>query len=238
MKKILALSWADARNIFREPILYFMLVGSPVILLLVAHLLFPYIETLYPVVRDYYPLLVMVMILQIVAGIGFVIASILLDERDEGVLTALRVLPLATNTFVAYRLILATTMSFCYAWIIWEFSGLVDLPWWMDCTLALLMASFAPIVVLAMASFSENKVEGLALFKGLNLLLLLPVIHFFAVGPWTQVLAIFPLYWIYEFLMWPEANFTIAYSAGIAFLLQLLWGIFLFRLFKRRVFQR
>ena len=42
-----------------------------------------------------------------------------------------------------------------------------------------LLALLAPIMTITLATFAGNKVEGLALFKGLNLVVFLPAAAFF-----------------------------------------------------------
>ncbi len=238
MKKVLALSLTDCRNIFREKILYFMFVGSPILLFLIARFALPFVGTHYPIVADYSPILLLVMTLQVTTGIGFVIASIILDERDEGVLTAIRVMPLDTNTFILYRLLFSMLVSFMVAILLLRGSTLVSIGWENSLGLAFLFALVAPMVLLAMASFSANKVEGLAFFKGLNLILLLPLVYFFVASKWTMLLGIIPVYWTYLFFessLQGTANLSLFL---LSVLVHLCWIGLLIYGFKKRVFMR
>jgi fluoroquinolone transport system permease protein len=182
MNKLLALSLTDCRNIFREQILYIMFVGAPVAQFLIARFLLPWVGEQFPAVVPYFPLIVMLMIVQVVSSIGFVGASILLDERDEDVLTAIRVMPVSATYFLTYRLLFTVLVSLAYALAMIRFTGLVFVPWPEAVAAAFLFACLGPVVLLVLAVFSTNKVEGLAVFKGLSLVLLLPAASFFISG--------------------------------------------------------
>jgi len=199
MKKILALSFNDIRNIFREQILIFMFLVSPIIMFLVARFALPEAGLRYPLVVDYYPLILLLLILQISTGIGFVIASIILDERDEGVLTGIRVMPLEVNTFILYRILFSMGVSFITSLLMIRGTGLIEVDWLVTLGVALLFSMVAPLVLLALPCFSKNKVEGLAFFKGLNLVLLLPAASFFIHSKITYLLGFIPLYWTFNF---------------------------------------
>ena len=62
------------------------------------------------------------------------------------------------------------------------------------------MAAITPLVTLSMATFSQNKVEGLALYKGINLILILPAASFFMPEPWFWTLGAIPTFWTYWLL--------------------------------------
>ena len=93
MQKLLRLVRLDLSMILREEMLWFMLFVVPALQFSAALLLLPWLEEQFPVMAEYHLLVVMLMTLQVVTSIGFVLASMLLDERDEEVLTALRAMP-------------------------------------------------------------------------------------------------------------------------------------------------
>jgi fluoroquinolone transport system permease protein len=99
-----------------------------------------------------------------------------------------------------------------------------------------LLALNAPIVVLFLAGFSSNKVEGLAAFKGINLVLIAPAAVMFIQGAWQYVFTVIPTYWLYQSLDLSAAN----QPWGTAFLVAIVaYGIVLVGLvvwFRKRVF--
>jgi fluoroquinolone transport system permease protein len=216
--------------------LYIMFVGAPVAQFLIARFLLPWVGEQFPAVVPYFPLIVMLMIVQVVSSIGFVGASILLDERDEDVLTAIRVMPVSATYFLTYRLLFTVLVSLAYALAMIRFTGLVFVPWPEAVAAAFLFACLGPVVLLVLAVFSTNKVEGLAVFKGLSLVLLLPAASFFISGGLKYAFGIIPVYWSFQFF-----DAAVAAKPGwgffaAAFFTHLLFTLVLASLFKKKVF--
>lgn len=130
--------------------------------------------------------------------IGWVTGFLLLEERDEGTLLALDVTPVGKSGFLAYRVSVATALTTALTLYAWP----------------LVMAGYSPLTVLAAAilvgadtivfaailpAIARNKVEGLALTKLSNLLMLVPLAAAIP-SPWRFVAGIFPTYWIGEVL--------------------------------------
>ena len=238
MKKIIALSLNDIRNIFREQILYFMFLVSPILMFLVARLGLPKAGVWYPVLVDYYPLLLLLLTLQVSSGIGFVIASIILDERDEGVLTGIRVMPMATNLFILYRILFSMLVTFLTTLVMLQGTGIIVVEWGSALLVAFLFSLIAPLVLLALPSFSQNKVEGLAFFKAFNLLLLLPAASFFISSKIAYLFALLPLYWTFHFFEAIHQGEPTGLWLGGAVAVHANWITILIRLFRRKVFRR
>jgi hypothetical protein len=53
----------------------------------------------------------------------------------------------------------------------------------------------APMVALGLATFAENKVQGLALLKGASVLMIVPIAAIFVPLPWQWALGIAPTFW-------------------------------------------
>ncbi|MCB0567756.1 MAG: hypothetical protein KDD01_25590 [Phaeodactylibacter sp.] len=236
MQKLLRLVRLDFSMILREEMLWFMLFVVPALQFSAALLLLPWLEEQFPVMAEYHLLIVMLMTLQVVTSIGFVLASMLLDERDEEVLTALRAMPVGVNAFLFYRLGIGTVMAVLFAYAMLSIPGLEGLGLASRLMAAALFASAAPITTLALATLSSNKVEGLAVYKGLSIILLIPAGSFF-MDSWVQyTLGVVPVYWSLHFV----DKVLVGEPGGLELLMALLthglvlW--MLFRLFKRRVF--
>ena len=222
--------------ILREEMLWFMLFVVPALQFSAALLLLPWLEEQFPVMAEYHLLVVMLMTLQVVTSIGFVLASMLLDERDEEVLTALRAMPVGVNAFLFYRLGIGTVMAVLFAYAMLSIPGLEGLGLAPRLMAAALFASAAPITTLALATLSSNKVEGLAVYKGLSIILLIPAGSFF-IDSWVQyVLGIVPVYWALHYLDSTLAGEPAVLELLMALLTHGLALALLFQLFKRRVF--
>lgn len=236
MTRILALSLADIKNIFREQILYVMFIIAPVMQFLLARYVVPLAGDYFPPLKPYYFLLLLLFILQVVNGIAFVISSIMLDERDEEVLTALRTLPMSTWFFLGYRLLFAMTIAFLFGLVMIKGTGLVAVSWPVSLAMAFLFSLETPIVLLIMTTFSRNKVEGLAVYKGINLVLLLPAASFFIPPPYEYFMSPIPTHWtfqVFDLLLSGESPGGL-WVAAVVFHLVVI-GV-LAEFFRRRVF--
>ena len=107
------------------------------------------------------------------------------------------VLPISTAAFVTYRMIFSVTFSFIYTIIaVIILSNLVVVPISSIIPIAILIAIEAPIIALILSTFSENKVEGVALLKGLNFVfMLIPVAALFIPSRLQYLAGVIPTYW-------------------------------------------
>lgn len=110
MRKIIALSCNDLKNILREPMLIFLLF-SPVILSIVLRLMIPFFTKVFIAYIDlkaYYPLISGFVILLIPMLMGMLAGFMLLDERDDNIFMTLIVTPLTKKGYMIYRILLPT----------------------------------------------------------------------------------------------------------------------------------
>jgi len=197
MTKLATLSLNDFKNIIREPLLIFLMLG-PVLLLFALRWVIPFFtEILSPYLdlREFYPLIAGIVPLFVPMLIGFLTGFILLDERDEQVYLMLIVTPLAKGGYLAYRIILPTLVSLIYSIMILPFISIADIPFVSIVVVSFLAAFEAPLTALFLAGFAGNKVEGLALSKGLGIFLAIPIAGFFIGYPWKLFAGIIPFYW-------------------------------------------
>jgi len=238
MSHFLHLSLNDLRNILREKILWVMFLIAPLLQFIIARLALPWLTGAFPVLAPYEALILMLMTLQVVASISFVLSSMMLDERDEQVLSAIRVLPLSAASFLGYRLLGGSLIAALYAWCMLAGTGLVSFGLGPTLGGALYFALTMPIVALILATFARNKVEGLAIFKGLNLILMLPAFSLFIDSAARFLFAPVPLFWTFQFLSSAEAGAPAwgMFAAGLSLHGTLLYG--LYRLFRKRHWEK
>jgi fluoroquinolone transport system permease protein len=195
-----ALGLGDFRNVQRDSMLsWFTLV--PVIIALVIRILVPRLtdwllaEYAFDLV-PYYPAIMSYAFILAAPGIfGIIIGFLLLDERDDGTLTALQVTPLTLNNYLLYRLILPIVLSLVMIPLLFPLTGLMSIPLLPLLVVTLVAALEAPILALFLASFAENKVAGFALMKATSLIIELPLLAFFFQSKWTLLAALIPTYW-------------------------------------------
>ena len=238
MTRFFQLSLNDFRNVLREQILWMLYFAAPLVQFLAARMLLPWLEGQFPTLAAYRPLIVILMTIQITSGIGFVLASIMLDEKDDGVLTAIRVLPLSADAFLFSRLGTGLLVAFLFSLVMLAGTGAFHLPALSAAGGSFLLALIMPVVVLALAGLARNKVEGLALFKVLSTLLLLPALSLFLPHGLGYLLAVIPVYWSMHFIMQGANGQPAGLFFAAALLTHLLVLRLLYRWFRRRVFEK
>lgn len=190
----------DAKNIRRDELLRWI-IFAPLAMALLIRLLFPIIlvragEILQFDLMPYYePVTSFIVILLTPYLAGLVIGFLLLDQRDDGTLTALQVTPLSLNGYLLYRLTMPMLLSIVMTLVAAPLSGVIHIGFGRLVLTAVSAAPFAPIFALLLASLAQNKVQGFAITKVAGIILMPPLLAYFISAPWTIVLGIFPTYW-------------------------------------------
>ncbi|CAN5624003.1 fluoroquinolones efflux ABC transporter permease [soil metagenome] len=238
---VLAFGANDARNVRRDSMLLTFLL-APLLAVLVLRLAVPlvtaYLDRRYGFdLTPYYPLLLSLFVLGLPSGFGSLAGFMVLDERDDDTLTALRVTPASISGYATYRIITAIALSFLYTLGCISLTGLAPGSLLPDLIPAALLAGlFSPLVALMLATLANNKVEGLALGKAFGIFLLGPLAAYFVVPNWQLLLGILPTYWPAK-AFWVAAeggNYWPYFLIGLAYNLALV--ILLLRRFKEKVF--
>lgn len=125
---------------------------------------------------------------------GMMTGLLMLDERDENVISYYAVTPLMRRGYMLYRLILPSVLCILLSSSYLIFSGLSEIHLGMIFIL-LLLAIEASCFALFLAAFAANKVEGLALAKIGGLLIAGPAAAYFVPGAWQLLGAWIPTYW-------------------------------------------
>ncbi len=212
----------DARSIWRDSLLQWMLV-IPVLPSLLVRWGIPelaawlnqsygfYLPDYYPLIMSFFPLFVPMLV-------GVVIGFLLLDERDDRTLTALRVTPLRLADYLVYRISLPTLLSLILTIICFRLAGLIEFPFWPLLAIALVASLEGPISALLLGVFASNKVVGLAMFKGFSIFFLAPLAVFFINSNWQLLAGIMPTYW-------PVKSLWQCYNGNPDWLLYLIFGL-------------
>lgn len=227
---------SDFRNIRRDPML-FMAMSAPVLLFLLVYFGFPalnafLLHTLNASIADYYTFACVFMLSLIPMMFGMVYGFILLDERDEGLITYYSITPVGKSGYLRMRMTAPVLFSFVVILLFVRFlnfdNGLI---WWKHIPLAFITALQAPIMLLFLGGFAENKVAGIAISKGFGLLLMAIIIDYFIQSPWSLLAGISPLVWTARGFFAQEPTHILIYLiAALA-----IHGIYLLVLFSKFV---
>lgn len=236
MNKLISLTINDLRNIMRDSVLRYFLLVVPFLFIAMLIWLIPFLIGEFPIISNYTDVIISFFLLELPLIIGFIISFMMLDEKDERVFTALRVMPVSLFQFLFYRLFFAVFFSFVFVFIMLFFNNIYDISLANILINAFLFALITPIVVLLEVTFAANKVTGFTLFKGINFILMIPIAAFFIPSDWKILLGIIPSYWpmhsIYSVL-----NNTINISLPLISLSYTILLTFLLSLiFKRKVY--
>ena len=193
------LAHADARLVWRDPLLKWMLL-LPIGLALLLRVLIPKAHDALLVTAGletapFYPLVMGGYLMTATGIVGMVVGFLLLDERDAHTLTALRVTPLSMRRYLVYRVTEPLLMATASTLLGYPMIGITPLPFSALLAIALVGALAAPLLALVLATAAPNKVAGLAVVKVLNGVNLLPVAAFFVPTPLQYMAGVIPTYW-------------------------------------------
>lgn len=178
----------------------------------------------------YYPLIVSAfLVLGPIAVLGAVCGLILLEDKDQRTLAALRVTPAPPASYPVYRMIMAVLivmLSETAAMVISPLTGVKDLYWAIPVTIV--SGLLATVIGFVMAAWARNKVEGLAVIRALGLVVfMVPLIPWFVESPWSWAFGVLPSFWPAKATwmamagenFWPVAGIGGIYSGVLAVLL-------------------
>lgn len=200
MGALITLGRSDILNLRRDTMLQFLLV-YPLILGGLLRWLLPWaqaglMESIGFDLENYLLLLVSFFgLLLIPQLVGLLVGTILLDERDQDTLTALMVTPMPVRAYALYRVITPALISVLGILVVVPFINILVLPLAKLLPLAVAAAPLGPMMALLLASLARNKVEGLAIMKGLGIFLIVPIVAWFVPQPWQWLFGVFPTFW-------------------------------------------
>lgn len=218
MNRVLRLWSVDIRQSWRDPITV-MVFFIPLIIGLVMRFALPLVLQMLPAgvdITPYYTPAMGVLILMPGLMTGMISCFLMLDERDEGTLTAIQVTPLRKTDYLAYRLLSPVTMSFVLSVLLVRVAGVVNISSAALIVAALLASLSAPLWAGCILMLAENKIEGMAIMKLLSLLSGLPLVALFIPARFLPILWPFPLYWPFHYLMSAVNGSSIMLLTGIA----------------------
>ncbi|MCL6591105.1 MAG: hypothetical protein K6U80_14260 [Firmicutes bacterium] len=200
MKRAFHLLAGDLRNIFRDPLLAFI-PFAPILAALIIRIVFPYLNIFLQQQYHfnfsiYYSFVLSIIILSTPVYFGMIIGFLLLDERDEQILNYVAVTPLQKTGFLVYRTMLPVIVSIIFSYLLILMVGIVKPDLLKFLPVALMVSLEAPMYALFLGAFAGNKIEGLALAKGLGVLFIAPAAGYFIKSNWQFIAGIVPLYWV------------------------------------------
>ncbi|WLR51384.1 hypothetical protein LC040_00320 [Bacillus tianshenii] len=235
-----ALGINDLRSIRRDSLLLYVLF-IPILMVVLIRIFMPlagdYFSAKFQIdIMEHVPLILsFFFILQIPVIFGLVFGFLILDERDERTLTVLKVTPMSMNTYVGYRLMSVFICTVIYITVLIPTTGIFDMQFFIGTILiSLLSGLFSVFVLLVLPTFANNKVEGLALMKGLGILFLGPLAAYFLSSNWQYVFGLLPTFWPAKafWLLWEGEAFLLPLLIGLGYFLVL--NVWMFKKFIQK----
>lgn len=199
LRMLRALGPIDARSVLRDSFMrWFLLLPFAFALLL---------RWLMPMVSDalmqrfefdlqpYVPLVAGFMTMVTPGIAGSVIGFLLLDQKDDGTLVALRVTPMSLSGFLVYRLAVPTLLSIVLTYTSMRLMNLTEIGRAELLIVSLLASPMAPMYALFLPAFANNKVQGFALMKAAGIINWPALIAWFVPETWKWSLGIVPTVW-------------------------------------------
>ncbi len=237
MNRNIYLVKGDWKTIGRDPMLMISMI-APVFLLLIAVFGFPVISDLttqmfsFPL-EPYFPIGSLFLFPLIPMLIGMVYGFILLDERDGGIISYLAITPLGKSGYLSIRMFLPTCLSILLCIAFLEFTGFNQLLNTIEIVvLSVIVSTEAPMILLLLGAYADNKVEGIAMSKGIGIIMFPIIIDYLLTGAWRWAMAISPLWWV-ERAVFSTPPDRWLYLTGAAFV-HLILNVLLYRKFEKR----
>ncbi len=208
MKRFYFLLSADLKNIFRDKSLV-LIFFVPLIFIALLQFVLPVIENYHPVLKNYYAVIVATFCMITSAFPAFLSGFIMLDEKENHLTEVFQIMPVPTIVFIFYRLLFNILFGFVFCFLILASNGAINFSYLEILIISVLFSFTAPFVYLLTINLASNKIEGMSVFKGLNFVLILPVISFFIDFHGEKIAGIIPTYWSYDLLIKASGNYTL-----------------------------
>lgn len=238
MSRVGAILAGDLRNVRRDPMLL-LVIFAPVLVLLLLRLGFPLLTR---VIHERagldltpYRSLILIFFTCIPSLLfGLVVGLLMLDEQDDGILRVVAVTPLRRQGYLAVKFAAPATSVFLFAYLFIPLSGMGALRPLYFLPSALMLALETPLLGMALVTFAENKVEGLAIGKALGIYLVGPLIGALVPVPFNYAGALSPAWWVSEtFLATRTAAWSLLAAGGLLFHASLLYLVL--HRFRRKI---
>ena len=137
---------------------------------------------------------------------AYVLSFVMLDEKDQDVLSVMRTMPVGAHVFLGYRTVFVIVLSWVCAFPVFLLNTYVPYSLTKAIGLSFLTSLTAPVLLFMVFGFAKNKIEGVTWLKLANLIIVLPFLFFFMEGPVAWTLSIVPVFWTYLSAVTKEAG--------------------------------
>lgn len=156
------------------------MIGYPIIFALLGRYFLPWLSKRNGF--DFTPfndLILVIIVLLVPIAYGALIGFSILEDRDDNVITNIRVTPLSLNHFLGFRLVAIYVLCVLATVFVMWFSDIGDLDIKNIIAISLLASLEAPISGLFINGLAKNKIEGFAVMKAGGSIIIFPIVGLF-----------------------------------------------------------
>lgn len=206
MHRVLILLQGDVKNSSRDSMLC-MTLAAPVLMILAGRFLLPLLESF---IREewgyelavHYPFISGFLLLLIPLLLGTLMGFLIVEERDMAMILYYSVTPLTRSGYILYRLSVPVVLGWILSLLMMWGVNLVLIPLPYIVLLSGLSSLEGSMIAMFLGSYARNRVESLALAKGLGIVLLAPVVGYVLPFPYHLFGGVLPPYWITQGFLW------------------------------------
>lgn len=230
---------SELKKWLRDPMMSFM-VFYPILFGIVGRFILPLVADTAGFNLEHFTDLVLVILTLMTPHVyGAVIGFSILDDRDDNILSSIKVTPLSIHQFLSFKLVAVFILCFVACVFVMWFSNIGNIHLGAMLALAFLVSLAAPMTGLLINALSQNKIEGFAVMKGLGTIILFPIIAIFFVDKKEFIFAFAPGFWpakAISTLVRGEGALLLSYNqyylVGLVYILLL--NLATYRLFLRK----
>ena len=197
MNQLIRLSISDFKLIFRDPSLRIFLV-LPLLIFVILIWALPWLISQFPVVNDFVPYILMASITQVAQMFGFIYGLVFIDEKDTQVAKVYGVLPIDKRGLVLSRLFIPFLISIIITWLLFLTQPFFTVSAGQSFVLSIVIGLLSILYPITLSVLSPNKMVGLTWIKGLNIIVIIPIIGYFLPQPYGKIFTVLPSYWVFE----------------------------------------
>jgi fluoroquinolone transport system permease protein len=235
MNQLIKTSISDFKLVFRDPSLRIFLV-IPFLAIVVVNLVLPDLVAEYKGVEEYVPYVLMAATLQMATMFSLIYSMVLIEEKDTKVAKVYGVLPVSKSGFITFRLMIPFVLSTVFTLIILETQPFYNFTIFSSLSVSVLSGLIAPLFALVVTVLSKNKMAGLTWYKLFNLLVVIPLVAFFAPSGYSNLFGVIPTHWIFQSMNDMIIGEQIILNTSIGFVLTIVLLTFLVRRFSKNHF--
>ncbi|ONI46879.1 hypothetical protein AN644_02305 [Candidatus Epulonipiscium fishelsonii] len=186
------------KQLGRDSLLLFLVI-YPFILTIIGRILVPIITdaTLTDTfnLANHYPAIMVFFVIMNPIIFGAIVGLMLLDERENNVISAIQILPIKFSQYLLSKATLFTVLSIASGIIVTYSIDLYYVPFIASLFINIVASLGVFFGMLLVNLFASNKVEGFATMKGSGFLLVIPVVALYIPAPFKYLCALAPAYW-------------------------------------------